>query len=736
MSDSKSLIQTLPPDIHDVAERLLEELDRPDPDPRDFVAELHRRGLLSADKLREAVLALEATRRIEHISTHIEEHRESHAILGPLGAGAMGEVLLAKDDLGRVVAVKRLLPEMARRKAIARRFYKEAQVTAQLDHPSIVPIHGLVRGDGQLAYAMKLVRGKTLETYFEEAAEQWKKHGRVDAEHSLEARLERFLSVCDAIAYANDRGVVHRDLKPENIMVGAFGEVIVMDWGIAKLLDRPDDPSDATDGIPPTKAHQTRVGVVMGTPRYMSPEQAIGANDVLDARSDQYALGLILQELICLQPAVKADLPVEACIAWATAAKRQPYVGVHRRQPIPRRLCAIVDKACQKEPDDRYPSVADFAADIRRFLHDEPIEALPDRLSDKLGRWVARNRGKVMVAMLLLASMGVAGVLGTALVGMSALGAAHYQAQLSEERLARVLRDTNRQAMRLDAAFRDWNGQLNALAYAAEQALSDATVARFDPRKTAEPPLLKRSTRYRRAVDLNWPSLGSVPGAKDRAEIRSLLALGPQFRATLADSAGLTSSARPGAQRNAIEAGVPLVWAWVFTADGHRAQFPGVSLKKQRIDEDFRDEWWFRRRDRAITWHPPHVDAYGLGLLASASRSLSDSLGNFLGIVRIDVSLQYVLDELLKPPPWAYRNYLVDKNGNVVIDSDDDPAAAKRYLSRPFPVDEIARAVTAEPSGTRAIIYEGQPYQATWARLEASGWTFVSLTPAGGGPER
>ena len=125
-----------------------------------------------------------------------------------------------------------------------------------------------------------------------------------------------------------------------------------------------------------------------------------------------------------------------------------------------------------------------------------------------------------------------------------------------------------------------------------------------------------------------------------------------------------------------------------------------------------------------------------LGLLASASRSLSDELGNFLGIVRIDVSLQYVLNELLKPPAWATRTYLVDKNGNVVIDSDDNPATAKKYTSRPFPVDAIVHDLKDTPSGTRAISFEGKSYQATWARLEASGWTFVSLTPSGAGPER
>jgi tRNA A-37 threonylcarbamoyl transferase component Bud32 len=736
MSNASSLLQTLPPETHDSAEKVLQEMGTTtaDPDPRDVVAELHRRGLLDEGQLRDAVLGMEATRRISSVATSVDAAK-GHDILGPLGAGAMGEVLLAKDDLGRVVAVKRLLPHMMGKRAIARRFLKEAQVTAQLDHPSIVPIHSLVRADdGSLGYAMKLVRGSTLEDYFEEAAEQWSKGG-IDEQHALNARLERFLSVCDAIAYANDRGVVHRDLKPENIMVGAFGEVIVMDWGIAKLVATPEEKVTDEEVRAPKKAKATRIGMVMGTPRYMSPEQAIGQNDTLDARSDQYALGVILHELVCLQPAVKGDLEVEECLEWAKAARRQPYAVLHRKQPLPAPLCAIVDKACQKDPDARYPSVAAFAEDIRRYLRDEPILARPDTLGDKLGRWVGRNRGKVLVLMVAVALLGVAGVAGTGLFGLTALGAAQYRAQQSEELLARILRDTNVQAMELDAAFRDWNGQLNGLAYAAEAALSDATVARVNPLTAAEPPKLKRSTRYGRAVDLNWPSLASVRGARDRTDYTTLLALGPQFRSTLADSAGLTGSGRPGAQRNAIEAGVPIVWAHVYTEDGYEAIYPGTSLSVG-IVEDFRNEWWFtnRKNDRSIVWHPPHVDPKGLGLLASASRTLSDERGNFLGMVRLDVSLQYVLRELLAPPSWATRTYLVDANGNVVMDSDDVPRTTKEYTSRPLPVAAIADVVKQEPSGTRAIRHEGKAYQATWARLAASGWTFVSLAPSGAGP--
>ncbi len=162
MSERDTLKATLPPDVHDDIERLYDEA--PNPDPRDVVAELHKLGLLDAGQLKKAVVAIETNNQIRHLVRRPPDGMRPE-ILGLLGAGAMGEVLIAKDPgLNRVVAVKRILPEAAKNKSMMRRFYTEAQVTAQLDHPSIVPIHGLVQdADGGLAYAMKLVRGRTME---------------------------------------------------------------------------------------------------------------------------------------------------------------------------------------------------------------------------------------------------------------------------------------------------------------------------------------------------------------------------------------------------------------------------------------------------------------------------------------------------------------------------------------------------------------------------------------------
>ena len=742
MESKNILLQTLPPEMRPDAEQVYDELHKvePEPDLRDFVAELHRRGILNQSQLRETMLSLESHRQIDRVETDIARARRGYVILGPLGEGAMGEVLLAKDELGRVVAVKRLLPGLTSKKGVVRRFFKEAQITAQLDHPSIVPIHGLLDSNGSVAYAMKLVRGETLEHYIEKAA-NLQTNGEMDEEHGLESRLERFLHVCEAIAYAHDRGVVHRDLKPENVMVGAFGQVIVMDWGIAKLVARPEAPEDLSVEVMPRKTHQTRIGLVMGTPRYMSPEQASGRNDILDSRSDQYALGVMLQELVTLQPAVKSTLELEQCLTWARSGKRQPFVALHRRQPLPKPLIAIVNKACQLEPDDRYRSVGQMAEDIRHYLRDEPISAMRDSVADRLGRWMGHNRRKVMGLLMAVTLVGVTGVAATAVIGVSALGAAQYRASLKEERLAEILHGTNEQALRMDAAFRDWNGQLNGLAYSAERALSgfvgDATVEWDD--KTV-PPSLKQSKRYGRQVDLNWPDISAVDRTLNRkklAALKNLVALGPQFRATLADSAGLTSSARPGAQRNAIEAGVPILWASVFTNDGYVARYPGMSKFKGGID-DFRHRRWYkeRTRDRAIVWSAPHIDSFGNGLVVRASRTLSNERGSFLGMAAIEVSLQYVLDELMTPDPWVARTYLLDPHANVILSTEQQPATMTEYMRTWLPYEGLRKQILARPVGSVAVDLPDGSFQATWAKLPSTGWTFLSLvaadaTPAG-----
>ena len=263
-----------------------------------------------------------------------------------LARGGMGTVYLAEDrKLNRQVAIKVLnAPDVT--SDLRERMVREAQIIAGLEHPGIVPVHDVgTLPDGRIFYAMKFVRGSRLDEYVSRGAPQ-------------RDRLRKFQAVCDAVAFAHAHGVIHRDLKPQNIMIGSFGEVLVLDWGVAKIRD------DAHSSV----AYQTMEGTVIGTRHYMSPEQARGEIDQLDERSDIYALGAVLYFLLHDQPLSKA-------------AK------------------AICMKAMAPEKENRYSSASDLSADIGRLLDAEPVSAYRENALEKVGRWTSKNRFLVLLVL-------------------------------------------------------------------------------------------------------------------------------------------------------------------------------------------------------------------------------------------------------------------------------------------------------------------------------------------------
>jgi len=282
--------------------------------------------------------------KLSHLRSVVSEPDFSatkYTFVKELGRGGMGAVYLAEDrELDRLVAIKVLnTPDIT--DDLRNRMVREAQIIARLEHPGIVPVHDVgTLADGRIYYAMKYVRGSRLDECAAQGA-------------SLRDRLRKFQSVCDAVAFAHAHGVIHRDLKPQNIMIGSFGEVLVLDWGVAKIRDIPCES----------------VGTVIGTKHYMSPEQARGEIDQIDERSDIYALGAVLYFLLNDQPKV------------SKAAR------------------AICSKAMASAKESRYATASDLSADIGRLLDAEPISAYRENAIERTSRWVSKNRFLVLLVL-------------------------------------------------------------------------------------------------------------------------------------------------------------------------------------------------------------------------------------------------------------------------------------------------------------------------------------------------
>jgi tetratricopeptide (TPR) repeat protein/tRNA A-37 threonylcarbamoyl transferase component Bud32 len=349
------------------------------------------------------------------------------------GEGGLGKVFVAHDnDLQRDVALKELKPERSGHPEMWRRFLKEAQITGQLEHPNIVPVYELARRseaeEAQPFYTMRLVRGQTLR----EAVRDYhqRKNEGVDP-LALHRLLSAFINICQAIGYAHSRGVVHRDLKPENVVLGSFGEVVVLDWGLAKMVDGPDEASPAIAVSEDARTEATQTGRALGSPAYMAPEQAEGRMDLIDPRTDIYGLGGILFEILTGRPPHTGQDTAELL--------RQIVHGetprTRRVDPtIPPALDAICAKAMAKNRGDRYGKAADLADEVQRYLADQPVSCYGEPWTVRAGRFARKH--KVVVAT-------AAAVLFTATIGLAA-GLYFVSAEKNRTELARQGEETQR----------------------------------------------------------------------------------------------------------------------------------------------------------------------------------------------------------------------------------------------------------------------------------------------------
>ncbi len=395
--------------------------------------------------------------------------------------GGLGEVFVAHDnELAREVALKEINARFANDPEARERFVREAEITGRLEHPGIVPVYGLgYHADGRPYYAMRFIQGESLQQALQNFHDADKKPQRNAGERALELRqlLQRFIAVCNAIGYAHSRGVLHRDLKPGNIMLGKFGETLVVDWGLAKIIGRMQEPEVDCETMMNLSitgdSSATRMGSVVGTLSYMSPEQAAGRVDQLAPASDVYCLGATLYCLLTGSPPFNGT--VQKVLRDVEEGIFLPPRQI--KKEVPAALDAVCLKAMAVRPNDRYVSAKALSDDLEHWLADEPVSAVPDSLSQRVARWTRRNRAWVQVGSMALVLLAVVSTLAAVLINNA-----------SQDRLVAVQHESDAKA--LAALSRSFETGLNATDWSPQQVGAQETliteIAKYDTNSVTE----------------------------------------------------------------------------------------------------------------------------------------------------------------------------------------------------------------------------------------------------------
>ena len=666
------------------------------------------------------------------------------ALDSKLGQGGMGTVFAARDNtLNREVAVKVL---SNKEWDGLTRFVREAQVTAQLSHPNVVPVYGLEKtDDGSPALSMKLVRGDTFEEYIAQCSSAMGTPNYDHERHSQGGRIENFLRVCDAISYSHSRGVIHRDLKPANLMIGTYGEVYVMDWGIARLLKEPEEASEEALGESLEKAGsgdittnnrgmRTRVGEILGTPKYMPPEQLFGKD--VGPKSDQFALGMVLFEMLTFTP--PRDLSDETDIRDKVhSGDRLSFFDAKNSPPVPVELQAIVNRATSKTPADRYPSVEEFSDDLRRYVRGEEVQARPDNLIRASWRRVQRHPIAAMSALLIALLMAAAISVFSLYRGLEA----ERIAALRGSTLSNLVATVNQRVNEFDALLFQMESLVEGIAISSREQLEHALPQPYqiylpaDLKGDHPPENLVELHRYQQLVSFDHFVVVLEPGIELETVQSELFQLSGQrfvLRDAMLRSARMDANelTKEEADKILIE-GTPAHWSYLALENGAMLNYPANPEYPPGYNAHKRP-WYVSAvsRKHGTNWGIIYPDITGSGYLMPCNRPFYDTSGKLLGVAGLDLAMDTVIEEMNMPEVAGVKEaWLLDGQGRVVLSStekgiktavglDDNKSKERSVLGISQLEEQIKRGTTS------GFVVDG-PDVLVFARLQALPWTLV-----------
>ena len=634
----------------------------------------------------------------EKLTKNLVDVSDAYEIGEQFASGGQSVLRFAVDrQLGRTVALKTLKENPVDPEASRQSFLHEALVTAQLEHPSVVPAYALMCDkDGGLHLAMRYMSGRTLQSYLRSLIRIYTENGVAvyDVRKNLFRRVEYFLRVCDAMEYAHAHNVLHCDLKPENIIIGNYHDVYVMDWGIARAVE------DGREWVVPDK--------VTGTLRYMAPEIIKGARP--SVQSDIFALGAILYEIVSLNNAFAGKSPTEIVRHQKTGR-----IGGFRHRfglPINRDFKAVILKATDPDPARRYQSVAEFGADIRRVRRNEEISARPDTPVGKFVRWCANHPQAIAGSLLGLFLTLVAGLVFSvehsvqaAIVqrdqdaaiagafGQSSLAAQNINTRFS--RHIRLLNNLMEDYLMLRDAELPAAWSVNALTDRELNMPGGPAAAMLAP-----------AAAYGWRVDFRHLGYAMPPDTamspEDKQNLRILSFMVPRFRhLVFKHSIGEDHlDDRPDAEVEAQirKFGTSPHRIFFGFPDGLCAAYPGMARPPANFDPRVRS--WYKKalslHHNQIVWGRPYTDtASGGGHRLTCSMPIYDDGGVFRGVTALELDLDLLARQIARfgnQGAFVKGKYIFDRYGIICLRTDVETAAGTPRRRRlDSPVVELAR---------------------------------------------